>query len=92
MIVDSCLCVHKYKFSNMFDICAGNCEFEDDTCGWSNTGNLDWVFGTLNYGETGGPLTPSHLMFVTPTDDLVGKHAILTSPNLKPDVNCVSFW
>ncbi|XP_037797165.1 MAM and LDL-receptor class A domain-containing protein 2-like, partial [Penaeus monodon] len=68
----------------------GKCDFEDGVCGWTNTGDLEWVFGKLE-GEM-GPLTPTHLMFVTPRAGMEGKQAILTSPILEPDANCVKFW
>ncbi|KAG7165102.1 MAM and LDL-receptor class A domain-containing protein 2-like 3 [Homarus americanus] len=70
---------------------AGDCDFEEDTCGWTNTGDLEWVFSTLEDGEV-GPLTFTNLMFVTPTDDLVGKTATLSSPVLPLVINCVQFW
>lgn len=70
---------------------SGKCDFEKDTCGWSNTGNLEWVFCKLEQDEKGPP-TETNLMFVTPTNDLVGKRATLTSPILVPDHNCVRFW
>ncbi|MPC59450.1 MAM and LDL-receptor class A domain-containing protein 1 [Portunus trituberculatus] len=69
----------------------GRCDFEKDTCGWRNTGNLQWVFSKLEPDEN-GPSTETHLMFVTPGDDLVGYMATLTSPILLPDFNCVRFW
>lgn len=70
---------------------SGRCDFEKDTCGWSNTGNLEWVFSKLQPQEL-GPLTDTNLMFVTPSNDLTGKRAALTSPVLLPDLNCVRFW
>ncbi|XP_071520606.1 MAM and LDL-receptor class A domain-containing protein 1-like [Panulirus ornatus] len=69
----------------------GNCDFESDTCGWTNTGNLEWIFSELN-DEVDRPLTSTHLKFVTPTDNLVGKTATLTSPVLLHYTTCVKFW
>ncbi|KAK7069138.1 hypothetical protein SK128_025177 [Halocaridina rubra] len=68
----------------------GNCDFEEDTCGWSNEGDMQWVFGKNQLPD--GPLTLTGLMFVSPETNLIGSKAILTSPILVPYMNCLRFW
>lgn len=78
--------------NKQFWVCfAGECDFEEDICGWSNRGDLEWVFGNIETGEA-DPFTSTYLMFVTPRDNMEGATAVLTSPILEPDLNCVKFW